>query len=357
MKGCPTCQRLFPNVYKVCLIDGTPLVEQNGPVEEDTSVKKLPDPVMQARIATPPERFATWALNESTKRAKSYKRIWLLAPTLAVAVLLIYMFAMPIMIEKRFQAALGQGRLVTPEGASAYELYQQLKRRKPNSQTIRQADAQALPLVKTKGDEIFQKWYKEAKASDDEWAMAQKLYDWAAQMDPQDSQWQARRQYCRGQIAFRAQRDEDALQAYQQAIGYEPFWSLPYNSLGVLHARRREFDTAITWYTQAAAHDPNWSFPHSNLGLVYIALQQYDKAEAALLKAILLDDARPLPHLRLSEVYEKQDRLADAIREAERALERDPSGQAGVNTDQVRQRIEQLRQRADSQGAESPPAR
>ncbi|MCS6806525.1 MAG: hypothetical protein NZ823_15465, partial [Blastocatellia bacterium] len=83
----------------------------------------------------------------------------------------------------------------------------------------------------------------------------------------------------------------------------------------------------------------------------YMALQQYDNAEAALLKAIALDDARPLPHLRLSEVYEKQNRLADALVAAERALERDPTGQAGLNAEQVRQRIARLRQRLASSSA------
>lgn len=350
MKGCPTCQRLFPSVYKVCLIDGTPLVEQEGSTQKDAPVTPSANPPPRTGIPTPAERVARWALRGSSVQATSYKQRWwvaLVGAGLIVAVLT-YLLVMPMLIEKRFYAALHQGRLVGPEGNSAYDLYQQLNRRKPGSQMIRQAHAQALPLVKTKGDEIFQRWYREAKASDDDWITAQKLYDWAAQMDPHDSQWQARRHYCRGQIAFRAQRDAEAIEAYQQAIAYEPYWSLPYNSLGVLYARQRQFDTAITWYTQAAAHDPAWSFPHSNLATAYMALQQYDNAEAALLKAIALDDARPLPHLRLSEVYEKQNRLADAVAAAERALQRDPTGQAGLNTEQVRQRLARLRQRLEA---------
>ncbi|MCS6803849.1 MAG: tetratricopeptide repeat protein, partial [Blastocatellia bacterium] len=314
MKGCPTCQRLFPSVYKVCLIDGTPLIEQNGPAQKEAPARAPTEPPLRASIPTPPERLARWAQNDAWPQVKSRRWLWwaALAGAAVMAALVIYVAVWPMLIERRFYAALEQGRLVTPEGNSAYELYQQLNRRKPNSPMIAQAHARTLPLVKIKGDEIFQRWYKEAKASDDDWTTAQKLYDWAAQMDPHDSHWQARRYYCRGQIAFRAQRDAEAIEAYQQAINYEPQWSLPYNSLGVLHARRRQFDTAIRWYTQAAAYDPTWSFPHSNLATAYMALQQYDNAEAALLKAIALDDARPLPHLRLSEVYEKQNRLADA---------------------------------------------
>lgn len=347
MKRCPRCNREFPDKYRFCLSDGAALSEALetqsatvAPMVQENHVTTAPlSAAVQAEPAAPrPSHTLTAWL-------KAHKLIWVPAVILVVMAIVVLLIVIPPTVERQINDALQKGILVTPEGASAYDLYLQLKRDKPNSKSVRRVEARALPIVRAKGDEFFQRWYKESEASDEDWRIAQRLCDWAVEMAPGDNQLLAKRSYCRGQLAFRARRNSDAISAYQEAIRYWPDWALPYNSLGVLYARMRDFDAAIYWYSQAAARDPNWSFPHSNLGSVYLTLNRYTEAESAYLRAISLNESRPTPHLRLSEVYERQGRLLDALREAERALELDPYGNSGMQVDLVRRRIERLRQR------------
>ena len=62
---------------------------------------------------------------------------------------------------------------------------------------------------------------------------------------------------------------ESARTAYQQSVGHDAYYALPYCGLGLILARERDVRGAISAYRQAVALAPDWGAPHAFLGLAY----------------------------------------------------------------------------------------
>lgn len=153
------------------------------------------------------------------------------------------------------------------------------------------------------------------------WQDMKKLCDWALEIAPYDSQLKARQKYCYGRLAFLAKRYDSAIAAYKEAIQNDPNWALPYNSIGVVYVRKREWAKVLEWCSQARSRDSDWVFPHLNMGWAFYNLKRYDEAKQEYKRAIELAPDRPTPYCRLSCLYEKQGWLLDALEAAQKAME------------------------------------
>lgn len=125
----------------------------------------------------------------------------------------------------------------------------------------------------------------------------------------------------RGERAEALQEYETALRLYPDYAGTDPSFNAGYGDL-LLHAGRIE--EGLRALERAVSLDPQWSSLHYNLGLAYARQERYEQAEQEWRQALALyPDA---PHIRssLSRLLIERGRFAEALTEAESALQQDP---------------------------------
>jgi len=224
-------------------------------------------------------------------------------------------------LEQAIYSALDEGRLISPPNENALELYRKLRREFPNGAALQRVRSKILSALRDEIERQFDEFYRTSNEELKIWQDMKKLCDWALEIAPYDSQLKARQKYCYGRLEFLAKRYDSAIAAYQEAIQNDPNWALPYNSIGVVYVRKREWAKVLEWCSQARSRDSDWVFPHLNMGWAFYNLKRYDEAEQEYKRAIELAPDRPTPYCRLSCLYEKQGWLLDALEAAQKAME------------------------------------
>ncbi len=99
---------------------------------------------------------------------------------------------------------------------------------------------------------------------------------------------------------------------------YYPAW----NALGLAHSMRGRLDESAKAYQKCLEINPRFTEAHNNLGTVYQGMNQLDKAEEEFRKALadLTYQNRELPYCNLARLYVIQDRLDEALENADKAL-------------------------------------
>jgi tetratricopeptide (TPR) repeat protein len=254
--------------------------------------------------------------------------------------------------EARLVRLLDKGSVVLPEGQSAYDLYQQLKAGGIDSGTKQKVRGKALPLIVAAGDALLQKRVEAASFSDSELKSLGKLYEWGADLAPEDARMLARHAYAQGLQALIDKRPNDALRHFQRSTELDSSWAPAWNDLGRSYVRLNDHVHAEEGYRKALQADPGWVFPQLNLAGVYLHRQAWPEAEQAYLRATQMDTALATPWYFLGQVYEVQRRLPEAVNAYERAVElaaTKPS--SAFRVDKVQERIAKLKERI----ATTPP--
>src|SRR5947207_1423148 len=88
-----------------------------------------------------------------------------------------------------------------------------------------------------------------------------------------------------GNTHFYAQRYDEALAAYQQALQLDPDYAKAYNNMGYVLNEIKRYEEALAAYEQAIRLNPNYAKAYNNkaialehLGRTTEAQQAYDKA-------------------------------------------------------------------------------
>ena len=251
-------------------------------------------------------------------------------------------------IKQRILQRLDKGELVKPDGMSAYDGWQELKARDPDSSDITMIANKALPLLRERSNQLLYRWHDDAYATDQDWNELARIYEWSVKITPNDNQILALQIYCSGQIAFRQKQFDEAIKDYQQALQHEKCMSLALNGLGRVYANRREYKAAETYYKQALRCEPSWCYPMANLGGVYLLTGKYYEAENHYKQAISCAPNKPSLHYQLAQLYDSRNRNCDALSEFQKAValiqnDSDP----GFALDRVQKRIERLRNRCE----------
>ncbi|MCJ7435699.1 MAG: tetratricopeptide repeat protein [Anaerolineales bacterium] len=127
-----------------------------------------------------------------------------------------------------------------------------------------------------------------------------------------------------GNLCLKIQRNDEAMIAFQKAIKHNPKDSIAWNGLGTVYYKSGYTDDAIAAFRKAIEFTPNLSLPWNGLGDVYANIGRINEAVSAYQKSIELSDQSVTPWLRLADVYRKQDHHRDAIKAYQRALSIDP---------------------------------
>lgn len=157
-------------------------------------------------------------------------------------------------------------------------------------------------------------------------------------------------------------RTEELQEAYRAGTQVEPVAAEAWNGLGIAAYDRKDYVAADDCFSRAIERNPGHEWAWFNRGNARNALKRTDEAIADYQQALRVAPQRNSARLNLALIYEKQNRLEDALRLLIDALRQDP-GYAKAKTafERVREKLRgQLQpeaaagQEAESAGADAP---
>lgn len=123
-----------------------------------------------------------------------------------------------------------------------------------------------------------------------------------------------------GNLCLKTQRNDEAMLAFQKTLKHNPKDSVAWNGLGAIYFRIGYIDDSVAAYQKAIEYAPLLATPWSGLGDAYASTGRELEAIGAYQKAIELNQDFITPWLRLAKIYSRQGRNRDAIKTYQRAL-------------------------------------
>ena len=126
-----------------------------------------------------------------------------------------------------------------------------------------------------------------------------------------------------GSAAERAADLDAAEVAYRtaSALSAQPFSRL---DLGRLYLQANRLDEALVQFREALQIDPGLGEAHNNIGKIHEMRQQYDEALKEYQLAVQAKPYLAVPYCNIGFLYARQNRYAEALEEYEKAMVRDP---------------------------------
>jgi len=162
-------------------------------------------------------------------------------------------------------------------------------------------------------------------------APAMILFQQAIERQQRDSA-RARSWNSLGDVYSALERNQEAIEAYQQAIELDLDFAAPWNSLGREYSLTGQNEAAINAYQQVIELTPDEVLPWYSLGNAFGSSQRYDEAMAAYRRAIELGPEEAWPYNNLGFVYQKLGRFDQATDLYRQALERHEDGHSKAVT-------------------------
>jgi Flp pilus assembly protein TadD len=119
--------------------------------------------------------------------------------------------------------------------------------------------------------------------------------------------------------------EEEAAEAFHQAVALNPNYSYPYNNLGNALSKLNRYEEAIEAYRESIRIDPKYAYPYNGLGGVFLKMGN-DKEQAIELfkKAMSIDPKDTSSYLNLGNTFLDLEREEEAIEVYHKALSIDP---------------------------------
>lgn len=117
----------------------------------------------------------------------------------------------------------------------------------------------------------------------------------------------------RGESAWYAGHEPQALAAFQQLLDNFPDRPEGYNKMGVVAAQHRHLDEAMQWFQRALGCDAEYAPALANIGNLYFERGQYDEAVAQYGRALYYDDGCIPAHKGMAAVLRKRGQVRDSI--------------------------------------------
>ena len=109
-------------------------------------------------------------------------------------------------------------------------------------------------------------------------------------------------------------RNKEAIEAYKQAISFDPKYAYPYNGLGNALSNLGRKEKAIVAYKQAISIDPKDAYPYYGLGNALSNLGRKEEAIVAYKQAISIDPKDAYPYYGLGNALSALGRKEEAIK-------------------------------------------
>lgn len=123
-----------------------------------------------------------------------------------------------------------------------------------------------------------------------------------------------------GNLCLKIMRNDEAMLAFQKALKHNPKDSVAWNGLGTVYNRIGYIEDSIAAYRTAIEHSPALAAAWAGLGDSYRIAGRDQDAIIAFQKAIDLNKNLIAPWSSLAEIYSRQGRNRDAVKTFQRAL-------------------------------------
>lgn len=117
---------------------------------------------------------------------------------------------------------------------------------------------------------------------------------------------------------------EQAIEAFQEALRFNPEYNEVRNNLAVSLSSTGRSDEAVELLNEALRRFPDYAEARSNLGNIFAGRGHYDEAIRELKEAIRLDPGFAGAHNNLGHIHAEQKRSEEAIQEFREAIRLDP---------------------------------
>lgn len=387
MKTCPTCHTQYPDQLLFCQRDGARLEQIVQPPPPPSFSAPTAHPVQRAvplgqttnRIEVPTQRvepvFTVQQPVQPTAPAyvtnpdavvapvqvitSSKGWLWLLLGLVLVVLIgaatAFYFFNTS--TQSQFTRAIAEGKLVSPTGTSAYDLYQQLKRAGKTPEELAPLAKPLLPQLTAKPQQLFADIATPGKrdASAADWEEAQRMLAWASEIQPNDKGLLAKANYAAGRTAYLRGEKDKALEWWKKAYDQDRTWFLPANGLGIIYNERKNYVAARAVLQEAIKRAPDSPLPYNNLGTAWLLAKDDVQAEENYNKAIELAPHWPRPHAWLGEIAMRRKDYARAVQEFELVLSLGATTDSSIDSNKIRQQLEQARKLQEQSDAPPPP--
>lgn len=234
-------------------------------------------------------------------------------------------------VRDAFARALDSGRLLSPPGDNAWELYQRYRQLPVANSQKEAAQDDLLIALATAGDRLLGA-YRRGDAviplSAANYEEGAQLFGHASELAPEDVSLTLKAKFMEGRSLIELRQFSEGMGLLRQVIAADPETAYSYNALGIAFMEQQRWNEAIQNFRTASERAEKWVYPHYNLSRVYAALSRYREAEQELRTAIHLGDELGLKYsylyYNLGILYLFQGRTNDAEPQFRRAIEMKP---------------------------------
>lgn len=308
-----------------------------GPTEGSASGKR-------ETLLSSKSSFDLEPLSRSSKTSPSSRIFMLGAGLLLITATAFFVWHRFGSIEARVFQAVSAGKLVSPPGTAVFDLYQRLKAGGVSPVTKGRLKSEVLPKLSDAGDALLKKVHDGADLAEPEQEQLIRIYEFAADVDSQNSALLARRAYA---VAYRAafrKADAEALASLREAFQSDSQWALPFRDVARLYARAGNYPNAEYFYQQTLQLDPKWALPALELGALALKRNRLAEAELAYRRAADADPALLTPWYFLGQLYERQKRKPEAVAAYERAVQlAEQRASSSPSVEEIKTRLEKIR--------------
>ncbi|HWP85299.1 MAG TPA: tetratricopeptide repeat protein [Terriglobia bacterium] len=234
-------------------------------------------------------------------------------------------------VRQAMEQAIAEGRLVSPGGNSAWDLYQRYLQFPMDEDQRLEADDQMVIALASAGDRVLWAYRRGDQVIPLDAARYEegaRLFSYASEIAPDDIALQAKAKFMEGRALVENRQFDQGIQVLRQAIALDPNAAYSYNALGIAYMEQQRWNEAIENFRAAAARAEKWVYPRFNLSRVYASQNRFSEAEAELQAGIAIENELGLKysylHYNLGVIYLYQGRLREAEEEFRRAIERKP---------------------------------
>jgi Ca-activated chloride channel family protein len=131
--------------------------------------------------------------------------------------------------------------------------------------------------------------------------------------------------YDQGIAFLKADKIDEALKAFKEAIKLKPDYAEAYIGLGDAYSQRNDLSNGVEAYKQAVRYQPDSAVAHSKLAKAYSGTGDLKEAGASYIQAIRLNPKSPDLHYQLGTIYTYQKKEKEALAEYQILQTLDPS--------------------------------
>lgn len=127
-----------------------------------------------------------------------------------------------------------------------------------------------------------------------------------------------------GNLCLKINKNDEAMLAFQKTLANNPKDAIAWNGLGLVYNRIGYFTDAISAFRKSIEIAPLLAGPWAGLADAYVRTGQDQEAVRAYQKAIELNKNLAEPWMHLAEIFIRQSRFRDAVKTYQRALAVNP---------------------------------